>query len=249
MGAVSAVGPHRLTSNQAARQDYTTPCYNQKVLTSIFGRPADLICLIFTLLIAFTGHELSHALVATAYGDDTPRMNGRLTLNPFAHLDPIGTILILVAHFGWAKPVPINPYVLQRRSPLALLWVALAGPFSNLVMAAVAAIPLRLGIIPFVRSINGIIPTPYDFLYTFITINLTLLLFNLIPVSPLDGEKILDAVLPPSAARVFDSIRPYGPLILLAIVFVLPFLGINVLGVILDPALNSIYRLLVGVPG
>ena len=249
MGAVSSVGPHRLTSNQAARQDYTTPCYNQKVFNIFQVSPAQIISLIITLLIAFTVHEFSHAWVATAFGDETPRMNGRLTLNPIAHLDIIGTLLLLVAGFGWAKPVPVDPYTLRRRSPLALLWVSLAGPFSNFLMAVVAAIPLRLGIFPFVSSTNGFIPTPYDFLRVFIIINLTLLLFNLIPVAPLDGEKILDAILPPSAARVFDTIRPYGPLILLAIVFVGPALGFNILGILIDPALNAMYRLLLGAPG
>ena len=109
MDGVFAIEPRHLTLYQAARQDYTTPCYNQKVISNIFGTPAYIISLIVTLLIAFTFHELSHALVATAYGDDTPRLAGRLTLNPLAHLDPIGTILLLVAHFGWAKPVPIDP--------------------------------------------------------------------------------------------------------------------------------------------
>jgi len=220
------------------------------VFTNLFGTPAYIISLIITLLIAFTIHELSHALVATAYGDETPRLNGRLTLNPLAHLDPIGTILILVAHFGWAKPVPIDPYTLRRRSSLALLWVSLAGPASNLLMAAVAAIPLRLGIFPLDTTTNGYIPTPsYFLLNVFIPINLTLFLFNLIPVAPLDGEKILDAILPPAAAQVFDRIRPYGPLILLALVFVGPALHLDILGFIIGPALNGIYRLLLGVPG
>ncbi|MDR3575617.1 MAG: site-2 protease family protein [Anaerolineaceae bacterium] len=220
------------------------------MISNIFGTPAYIISLIVTLLIAFTFHELSHALVATAYGDDTPRLAGRLTLNPLAHLDPIGTILLLVAHFGWAKPVPIDPYTLRRRSSLALLWVSLAGPASNLIMAGLAAIPLRLGILPLDTTTNGILPTPsYFLLAVFIPINLTLFLFNLIPVAPLDGEKILDAILPPGAAQVYDRIRPYGPLILLAIVFVLPALGFDVLGFLIGPALNAIFRLLLGVPG
>ncbi len=211
--------------------------------------PAVIICRIITLLIAFTVHEFSHAWVATAFGDETPRLNGRLTLNPIAHLDIMGTILLLVAGFGWAKPVPVDPYTLRRRSSLALMWVSLAGPFSNFLMAVIAAIPLRLGVFSFVSSSNGIIPTPFDFLFEFIVINLTLLLFNLIPVAPLDGEKVLDAILPPAAARVFNSIRPYGPLILLAIVFVGPALGFDILGTIMGPALNAIFKLLVGVPG
>jgi Zn-dependent protease len=105
--------------------------------------PAEFIAYVFVLLVAFTLHEFSHAWTATYFGDDTPRMNGRLTLNPLRHLDPIGSLLLLIAGFGWAKPVPVNPNVLQRRSAAAMMWVSMAGPFSNLVMAILAAIPFR----------------------------------------------------------------------------------------------------------
>ena len=103
-----------------------------------------LISRIFTLIIAFTVHEFSHAKVADWFGDDTPRMNGRLTLNPLKHLDIFGSLMLIIAGFGWAKPVPVNPYALGRRSPSAYMWVSLAGPASNLLMAIVAAAPLRL---------------------------------------------------------------------------------------------------------
>src|SRR5512141_2013044 len=103
--------------------------------------PAQLIARIIVLVVAFTIHEFAHAWTANYFGDDTPRMNGRLTLNPLAHLDPLGSLLMIVAGFGWAKPVPINPYVLQRRSPAATMLVSLAGPMSNFLMALIAAIP------------------------------------------------------------------------------------------------------------
>src|SRR5512139_2451174 len=109
--------------------------------------PSTLICRIIVLLTAFSVHEFAHAWTANYFGDDTPRQNGRLTLNPLAHLDPIGSIVLLFAGFGWAKPVPVNPYALERRSPAALMWVSLAGPLSNLLMALIAAIPFRLGLI------------------------------------------------------------------------------------------------------
>jgi len=99
------------------------------------GNPSSIISSIVVLLVAFPIHEFAHAWTATQYGDDTPRQYGRLTLNPLAHLDLMGSLLLLVAGFGWAKPVPVNPYALQRRSPSAMMWVALAGPFSNLILA------------------------------------------------------------------------------------------------------------------
>ena len=108
--------------------------------------PADLIARAIVLIIAFTVHEFAHAFTADYFGDDTPRSQGRLTLNPLAHLDPIGSLLLLVAGFGWARPVQINPYILQRHSPAAPMYVALAGPLSNLILAALAAIPLRFGL-------------------------------------------------------------------------------------------------------
>src|SRR3990172_7086263 len=105
-----------------------------------------LLTRVFILVTAFSVHEFAHAWVANAFGDDTPRLNGRLTLNPAAHLDVMGSLMLLIAGFGWAKPVPVNPYLLRRRSPSALMWVSLAGPLSNLVMAALAALPLRFSL-------------------------------------------------------------------------------------------------------
>ena len=208
--------------------------------------PPTVISRIIVLLIAFTFHEFAHAWTANAFGDDTPRLYGRLTLNPIAHLDLMGTILLIVAGFGWAKPVPINPYALQRRSPAAVMWVSLAGPASNFLMAIVAAIPIRLGVVSLATS-TGILPTAGDLLFEFILINLTLMLFNLIPISPLDGEKILEYFLPPNMARTWETIRPYGPLILIVVVFLGPLIGINLLGWIIDPPLTALLRLLIGI--
>src|SRR3990172_9910159 len=98
---------------------------------------------VFTLVIAFTIHEFAHAWTADQLGDDTPRSNGRLTLDPLVHLDVIGSLLLLVTGFGWAKPVPINPYALQRRNRAGTMLVSAAGPFSNLLMAILASLPFR----------------------------------------------------------------------------------------------------------
>jgi len=162
--------------------------------------PATLITRLIVLVVAFTIHEFAHAWVATRYGDNTPRLAGRLTLNPLVHLDPIGSLVLLTAGFGWAKPVPINPYVLTRRSASAVMWVSLAGPASNLLMAGIAAIPFQLGLVAisaaFIPS-GSILPTLPQFLFEFVYINLVLFLFNLIPIAPLDGEKILSYFMPP----------------------------------------------------
>lgn len=205
-----------------------------------------IISRIITLIIAFSVHEFAHAWTANAFGDDTPRANGRLTLNPAAHLDLMGTLMLLFAGFGWARPVPINPYTLRRRSPSAVMWVSLAGPLSNLFLAILAAIPLRLGLVPF-RFSSGMFPSIFEFLLEFITINLLLLLFNLIPLAPLDGEKIAEYLFPPSWANFMQTIQPYGPLILMLIVFVGPMIGIDLLGWILRPALLGLRSLLIGI--
>ena len=208
-----------------------------------------LISRVITLIIAFTVHEFAHAWTATMFGDDTPQINGRLTLNPLAHLDPIGSLMLIIAGFGWAKPVPVNPYMLSRRSKSAYMLVALAGPFSNLLLAILAAIPFRLGLLSIFYAFTpneGILPTQEQFLFQFIYINLILMIFNLIPVAPLDGDKILEYFLPPSMSQVFDTIRPYGPYILMVLIFVLPFAGIDVLGALLGPPIDALLSLLVG---
>ncbi len=208
--------------------------------------PQTIISRIIILVIAFTVHEFAHAWTANYFGDDTPRLYGRLTLNPLSHLDVMGSLLLLVAGFGWAKPVPINPYALQRRSSAAVMWVSLAGPLSNLGMAILAAIPLRFGLVPLTVNATGILPSPATFLFDFMTINLALLLFNLIPIAPLDGEKIATYFFPPSWSRTMDTIRPYGPVILLLIVFGGQMVGLNILGAIMGPPLNALSRLLIG---
>lgn len=209
--------------------------------------PSILISHLVVLIVAFTIHEFAHAWTANYFGDTTPEANGRLTLNPLAHLDPIGSLLLLVAGFGWAKPVPVNPYQLQRRSPSAMMWVSLAGPLSNLLLAIVAAIPFRLGVFSVLDAQMALftardqfLPTLPQLLYIFIQINLVLLLFNLIPLAPLDGEKIAEYFLPASWLRTLDRIRPYGPVILMVIVF------FGVLTYIITPPLELLMNLLVG---
>jgi Zn-dependent protease len=206
--------------------------------------PVVFITRLITLFISLTFHEFSHAYVANAFGDDTPRINGRLTLNPLAHLDVIGSLMLIVAGFGWAKPVPVNTSALRRRSPSALMWVSLAGPAANFILAILGAIPLRLGILSFIPS--TMVSFAYNFIGGFVQINLLLMVFNLIPIAPLDGEKIAEYFLPPSWASKLESISSYGPMILMAVVFILPLLKIDILGAIMYPVINSLFYLLVG---
>lgn len=204
-----------------------------------------LISRIITLLIAFTFHEFAHAASADALGDSTPRMHGRLTLNPIAHLDVMGTITLMFVGFGWAKPVPVNPYALRRKTSAGLMLVSLAGPASNLILAVIAAIPLRLRWVPLVASTSPILPSMGDFLLEFLFVNLALFLFNLIPLAPLDGEKVITFFLPEHWTDFYDRIRPYSPMILLAIIFVLPMFGLDLINLIIRQPLMSLARFLV----
>ncbi len=206
-----------------------------------------IITYAIVMVISLTVHEFAHAWTANYFGDSTPEANGRLTLNPLSHLDPIGSLVFLAVGFGWAKPVPINPYTLSRRSPSAVMWVSLAGPFSNFMLALLAAIPFRLGIMSVLDAQMAVfasgqhyLPTVSQLLYTFIQINLILMLFNLIPLAPLDGEKIAEYFFPPAWGRFLDQIRPYGPVILLLVVF------LGVVGFIITPPLRLLMSLLVG---
>lgn len=195
-----------------------------------------------TLLVAFTLHELAHAVTADYLGDPTPRNMGRITLNPLKHLDPIGTIMLLIAGFGWAKPVVVNPMNMRGNPRRDMAIVAIAGPLSNIVMATIAAIPFRLGLLQFTQTPTaGIIPTLPFVMSEFIWINLILAFFNLIPIPPLDGSKILFAVLPPEMAYKLRPLEQYGFLILMGAVFLVPSV-MNVL--VMLPSMASLRFLL-----
>jgi Zn-dependent protease len=204
-----------------------------------------LVSRVITLLIALTVHEFAHAFVADRFGDDTPRLMGRLTLNPLKHLDLFGSLMLLVVGFGWAKPVQVNPVALRNHSKAASMWVSLAGPASNFLLAVAAAIPIRLGLIPFTPS-TTVLPSLIDFLITFLVINLLLMIFNLIPLSPLDGEKVLEFLLPEEMADGYRKLRPYGPLLLLALVFILPRFGVDVVGAVMTPIMRGLQIVLLG---
>lgn len=203
--------------------------------------------LIIMLLVAFPVHEFSHALAAVQLGDGTPRLMGRLTLDPRAHFDPTGAILLAISMLvgvgiGWAKPTPYNPLNL-RGGRWGEAIIAIAGPISNLVLAIAAAIPLR-----YIIATGMDVPFLAGVLYLFVTINVLLMVFNLIPIPPLDGSKVLYAFLDQRTAwqtRAF--LEQYGLLILLAAMFLPIFGGQTLIGVVFREVFEPIVGLLVGV--
>lgn len=182
---------------------------------------AVIISRVIALLVAFTLHELAHAVTADHLGDPTPRRMGRITLNPLAHLDPIGTLALIVAGFGWAKPVLVNPMNMRGNPRTAMAIVAIAGPLTNLLLATLFALPIRFGLVPLqFESGNNLFPDLPYLLFVMVWINLILMFFNLIPIPPLDGSKVLFAILPPDMADRLYWLEQYGFLLLLAVVFI-----------------------------
>lgn len=204
--------------------------------------PASIVIILGVLLFSLCVHEAAHAAMANACGDDTARLLGRLTLNPLAHISPLGTILVPLIMifvigfpFGWAKPVPFNPTKLNniRRDPVL---VAMAGPASNLLLALFFAL---IGRIYFALA-GGPAEAPiliFGFFYFMILLNFILMLFNLIPVPPLDGHHVLNYFLPPAGQRAMQSIGPFG--IIIAI-----FLAQPLFDIALPPLLSFIYSAL-----
>ena len=154
-------------------------------------------------------------------------------------------MLVLIG-FGWAKPVPINPYVIRQNNKAGVMLVSIAGPVSNVLMAVLAAIPLRLGLFPVSYQASGIFPTPGYFALEFIYTNVALFLFNILPLAPLDGEKVLEFFLPDSWKGASQAIRQYGPFLLLALVFIGPQFGFDLFGVIIRRPLMAIVNFLIG---
>ena len=219
--------------------------------------PAVIVVAIM-LLVGLPVHEFSHALAAYRLGDGTAKLFGRLTLNPIAHFDPLGGSLLALTFigsaatggalgFGWAKPTPVNPLNLQggRRSEAI---VAAAGPISNLILATIGALPLRFlvanpQLVDQIGGANGLI---FQTLDLFVLINLVLMVFNLIPIPPLDGSKVMFAFMD---RRTEYQVRPileqYGFFILIALLFFPP--GNSIGARIIGPIINAIFGLLVGV--
>lgn len=192
--------------------------------------PLAFAAFIVAIALGITFHEYMHAWSAHRLGDDTGRLLGRLTLDPRAHLDLFGSVLIVLIGFGYGKPVPVNEARLRNgRTGLAI--VSLAGPFTNIALATIVGLPIVAGATPLFGG------EYLEFLGRVATYNLLLGVFNLVPIPPLDGSKVVYGLLPPQQAWAWRSYEQYGPFILLAILFILPYLRIDVLTpVVLVPA-------------
>lgn len=165
------------------------------------------------VFIAFPVHEFAHAAMAVNLGDETPRQQGRYTLNPLVHIDPLGAVLIFITFFGWAKPVQWNPRNVDIDPRLASILVSLAGPVSNLILAILA-----LSVRDFLPE-TALVQTTLSF---FIQINVLLFVFNLLPIPPLDGSHVLFALLPGDTYSLQRTLSQYGFLILMAVIFIAP---------------------------
>lgn len=209
----------------------------------------DILTVIFfvlSLIPAIVLHEVSHGVVADRMGDHTARFAGRLTLNPVKHVDPFGTVvlpgLLLLPYlfgrgsnpvFGYAKPMPVNPSNL-RDPDRQTMWIALAGPGTNLALAVLGALVYRL--------LGGGGGYPGRFFLIFVFVNVLLAVFNVMPIPPLDGSKVLARFLPPRARQVYQSLEPYGALFMLLIFFLFP----GAIFGIVEPIRDGLFDLLVG---
>ncbi len=210
------------------------------ILSLLFKDPLTFFAWVVAAVVALVLHEFCHAWAAYALGDPTAKYAGRLTLNPLKHLDLWGSVLILVAGVGWAKPVPYNPYNLknQRWGPAL---VALAGPGANLFLCLLFGLVLRLLVGADLLAAENML---FTFLQLMVVLNIVLLTFNLIPLPPLDGSKLLFAFLPERYNHVKEFLTYRGPIILFALLILDNFLGFSFLGAFIQLVISAFARLL-----
>lgn len=201
-----------------------------------------LIILLPILIFSLCFHEFSHGYIAYKLGDHTAARNGRLTLNPLAHLDPIGSLMILFVGFGWAKPVPVNP-VNFSNPRLDMMKVAFAGPASNLLLAFTGGLMMRLVNIVGLLQSEMFIQT----LYFFIFINISLAVFNMIPVAPLDGSQIFGNMISKNNPELAWKLQMYGPKILMGIILIGMVTPFSVLGFLMMPFVKMFMYLFTGI--
>ena len=208
------------------------------------GDVTGILLMIPPLLFALTFHEYSHALVATRLGDPTARLLGRLTLNPIAHLDPVGTLVfVLTQRIGWAKPVPIDERYLKhpRRD---IMWIALAGPVSNLILALLFGTIVRfVAPIPTTSAVGRLLLVMAE---GSVIVNLGLAAFNMIPIFPLDGSRIVTGLLSRELAERYRELDRVGPFILLGIVVLGMTTGVNLFSYVVYPVIYVLGRIFTG---
>lgn len=209
------------------------------MISQLFTNPLLFVVSLLGLLVAITIHEFSHAIVADYLGDPTPRLQGRISLNPLAHLDPMGTVLMLVIGFGWGKQVMFDPYNLKNPRRDAAL-ISIAGPVSNFVLAIVLSILLRVIIFFHLTQFETI---GFILLYPLITVNIMLGVFNLLPFHPLDGFKIVGGILSEEHAKQWYELQRYGYIFL--ILLFIPIGSTSVLEGMLRPTISFFLRFLI----
>lgn len=208
--------------------------------------PIQLVLLIPPLLFALSFHEAAHGWMAMRLGDPTAKLLGRLTLNPLAHLDPLGALVFIIPpHIGWAKPVPVDARYLKhpRRD---MMWIALAGPVSNVILAFAFGMLLRL-----MNAASHTFSSPAEqalvnMVVLAVYLNLGLAAFNMIPIFPLDGSKVLAGLLRPIAAARYQTLEPIGPFVLLGLILLGSLAGVSVIGVVVGPFVNYFSGLFTG---
>jgi Zn-dependent protease len=210
------------------------------MISYLFTNPILFLFWAAALLIGITIHEFAHAWTADRLGDPTGKMEGRMSLNPIVHLDLIGTALILFTGFGWGKPVPFDPYNLKDVKKDSAL-ISLAGPVSSFLVAIVAAILIRLSIGVFSSFIPPIL---ISFLYVVIQLNVMLGIFNLIPIHPLDGGKVLIGLLPDNISDEVDRFLTQYGLMILLFLFFFPFGSASYISMIISPVIKLIFSVL-----
>lgn len=207
---------------------------------SLFSQnPLEFLIVAALLIVAISVHEFAHAALADHLGDPTPRLSGRLTLNPLAHLDPIGTFLLFFAGFGWGKPVMFDPFNLRNPRKDAAV-ISLAGPSSNIAMAILASILIRLTQNFPLLPLSSFL---FDILSLFIYYNILLAIFNLIPIHPLDGFKVIAGLLPKKYYSEWMELERYGMLFLILLIF--PFFGNSPITTLLSPVMRFFLSLLI----
>jgi len=211
----------------------------------MFGlTPDNLLGRLLVILLGIPIHEWAHGWVAHMLGDETPELQGRLTLNPLTHLDPVGTIMILLTGFGWGRAARVNPYRMTKvKNPrVGMALSALAGPLSNIIQAMVFALPIRLGVLSLLPAAQA--DRLAQVLIAVIGVNIGLAAFNLLPIPPLDGSRILAGVAPPAVADVIESLEPYASYIFIFVLFILPRMGFNIVSAMVYPLQEFLLRML-----
>ena len=211
------------------------------MLGELFNNPIAFFAWLVALVVAITIHEFAHAYAADRLGDPTPRVQGRLTLNPLAHLDPLGTLMLLIVRFGWGKPVVFDPFNLRHPRRDAAI-ISLAGPASNMALATVLSVVLHSFLLtPYAMLI-------YIIIQPVIVMNVVLAIFNLVPIHPLDGFKIVGGILPREYARQWQELEPYGMIFLLFLVFPV-FGGASPISKLILPVISFFLSFLLPGPG